>query len=217
MNWFKRYSDTSPASRGFTIGPVWHAGDFGLYGESQLDPWTHFGTYEAAEERVGGSGVADSALETVETWQDPDTGEWGYELLGSDSFDTYPTEWEAREAGEVEALQAAENMDPPDCAMTEAYLRPPFYRMPDLGLWSLRDVIANLPDEIALSDAEKTRIWDLARGGRVGEEWDELTRLLISRGVSGFVYRNDVEDRGSDSYLVVDPSAVEIVSSEAWK
>lgn len=217
MSWFTRYSDDSSASRGFTIGPVYHAGDFGLGGESEIEPWTHFGTREAAEERVGGSGIADSVLSTVETVYDEESGEWGYELLGTDSFETYPTESDAREAGEVEALQSAEYADPPEAMLTEAWLRPPFYRMPDLGLWSLRDVIANLPDEIALAPEEKDRIWTLARSGRVGEEWDALTEMLISRGVSGFVYRNDVENRGKDSYLVVDPSAVKIISQEEWR
>jgi hypothetical protein len=202
---------------GFDVGPVWHAGDFGLGGEESFEPWSHFGTRAAAEERVGGSRVADSVLETVETWQDGETGEWGYELLGSDSFDTYPTEDEAREAGELEALESAECQDPGEAMLTSAMLRPPFYRVPDLGTWGLADLIANLPVEIALTAAEKGRIWDLARRGRAGEEWEALAEMLISRGVSGFVYRNLVEDRGKDSYLVVDPSAVKIISQEVWR
>ena len=185
-------------------------------GGEEIEPWTHFGTLDAAKERVGGSGVVDSLISSVEV-SEADDGTWGYELLGADSWETYDTPEEARAAGEAEAARAADYQDPPEAMLTEAWLRGRFVRIPDLGLWSLRDVISNLPGEVALDADEKERIWDLSRSGYVGQDWDELTRVLLSRGIAGFVYKNRVEDRGSDSYLVIDPSAVTVTNREEWR
>lgn len=209
-------SDVERAARaaGYTVGPVWHGGSFDpSQDEATLNPWTHFGTKNAAEERVGGSGVADSYLADLNVYR-TDSGKWAYDISGFESETEYDSEAKARAAGEREALQMAENAEPPEANFVPAYIRGPFIRMPDPGTWGIGDVMANLPDPYKLTPEEKSAVWDLARSGRVGDDWEKLTGLLEAKGARGIVYQNAVEDKGKDSYIVFRPESAKSAAPE---
>jgi len=220
MDWYTRQQEAESfdqnvlqvaRSRGYTIGPLWHGGGFSVAaGDTTFNPWTHFGTLQSAEERVGGSGIVDNLLKEVEVDQDPETGEW-YATVGNyDTDDTYDSEEEAREAGEQIAFEMAENAEPPDSVMTSVVIRPPCARIPDLGTWGLRDVIINTPSEYGLTPEERQEIYELVTSGRINDEWNRFAQILSSKGLTSFVYRNAIEHKGSDSYMVIDPTAVKL-------
>jgi ribosomal protein S18 acetylase RimI-like enzyme len=74
-------------------------------------------------------------------------------------------------------------------------------RLPDLGTWGLWNIIRNLPKGI-LSDQESDEIMNKHARGFEGEGDELLIKTLIEKGYDGFVYENEVEDVGEDSYMV---------------
>ena len=209
METAQRMVDEAAKKAGYNVGPVWHGGTFDLRsGDTVFSSWTHFGTRAAAEERVGGSGVVDGLIQSVETDQDSETGKWYYSLQGIDDEQEYDSQEEAQEAGERAAVESAEYVEPPEASFTKAMLRGNYLRMPDLGTWDLWDVIRNLPKELKLSDSQREQIGDITRVGKIGDDLKLLTDILIAKGYSGIVYRNKVEDKGSESYIVFKPSDI---------
>lgn len=69
-------------------------------------------------------------------------------------------------------------------------------RLPDLGLWSARDIAAHLP----LAEQDKQLFWSQA--GEIAQ-YAFLKDWLITRGINGIVYENVVEHAGVDSYIVL--------------
>lgn len=189
---------------GFNAGPLWHGGSFSRRnGDFLFEPWTHFGTQSAAEERVCGSGVVDSLMLGIKTVED--NGKWYFSIDGLEDEEPYDSEEEAKMAAERDALLMAENTDPGDHDYTSVFLRGNYPRIPDLGTWGLWDVVSNLPVNCRLTPKERDSLGEISRSGRDGDDWAFFTSMLRKKGVDGFSYVNLVEHEGSVSYISISP------------
>jgi len=208
----QREIDARAFAAGFPIGPLWHGGTFSpRNGDILFNPWAHFGTASAAEERVGGSGVVDSLFAGIETTED--NGQWYFSIDGCDVEEPYLSEDAARRAAEREALRMAENVEPGEHEFTRVFLRGTYPELPDLGTWGLWDIVKNLPPDCSLTKTEKSRLSEVSAGGRTGDDWALFAELLRNKGVDGFRYKNTVEDIGSTSYMVISPLNIGIASA----
>lgn len=115
---------------GFNIGPVYHRGSFNPDHDKVFevgDQGVHFGTRDAADSRPIGA-MVDGQISDLEVSQE-DNGRWYWSSGGLDSWDLdedgFATEAAAREAGEQDATNAADNYEweDNDSPLTEAYLR----------------------------------------------------------------------------------------------
>ena len=73
-------------------------------------------------------------------------------------------------------------------------------RMPDLGVWGVGDIAKHAH----IKKDELSEMFDLGATDRY--EW--LKNKLKANGYDSIVYTNAVEDKGSDSYIVFDPSQI---------
>ena len=194
---------------GYNVGPVWHGGSFDIKeGDAVFSEWTHFGTKAAAEERVGGSGVVDDLIKSVETYHDEESDKWFFSVQNVEDETPFDSEDEAQKAGEKEAVQMADYAEPPESVFTRTFLGGNFAKVPDLGTWGLFEVMRRLPEQYKLTESERDEVGRLATYGKEGEDWKKLTDILIGKGLSGLEYINKIEDKGSTSYVVFDPSQI---------
>jgi hypothetical protein len=192
---------------------MYHGGSFNAEEDQSFEPLSHFGTKGAALERIGGAPI-DNLMKSVETFQDE--GRWFFTIPGYDvdleEAEGYDTEEEAKEAGKREAADIGQEADilEEEAILTEVYLsiQNPL-RIPDVGEWGLRDVVANLPEGI-LTEDERAEITEaeLDQGVPALPRWDLLVNSLLDNGFDGIVYRNTVEDKGKDSYVILEPTQV---------
>lgn len=160
----------------------------------------HFGTKQAAIDRAGYS------LDIEYEVESDDDGHWVFADVGpysNEGAGPFATEKEARrfisqQPKEQEPLTVYIRLENP-------------VRMPDLGTWGVEEILRHLPDGIA-TDADQERImaaegWDKPR--EIGESrYDLLREHLLSKGIDGIVYQNEVEDPGSESYIAFSPTQI---------
>ena len=181
---FKRWFKSSAVTDG-QRNPlvVYH---FGSFDEENDIPRSgmHFGTQQAAIERASGKADEDAAGR-VEIYQ-ADDGRWEFEFDGITSAELgysegFDLEEKARTYGRDEAIKAAQEdsyNDPTESGVTTSAY---------------------------LSIQRPKRMADL--GGANGE-WDAAIELAKSQGYDGIVYRNQYEDKGSDSYIAFKPTQI---------
>ena len=203
--------DAAAVAAGYTIGPLWHGGTFDAkQGDTSFAPWTHFGTENAAQERVGGSGVADSVYNSIEVGQienknDEDNGKWYYEVYGVWSEEVYDTEDAARDAANVEADEIVNNgqLDPVGESFTRVFIRGKYLRMPDLVKWGIASVFDAVQKKIEVRPTMRWQIREKIKHGQDDEARELIASVLSEAGYAGIVYLNAVEHKGSDSYIVL--------------
>lgn len=207
METAQKMVDEAARRAGYNIGPVWHGGSFDIEtGDREFSEWTHFGTKSAAEERVGGSKIVDTLLGDLGVFEVE--GGWSYAIEGLESERVFKTEEAAKRAAEREALEIADNAEPPDASFTRVFLRGQYARLPDLGTWGMFDIVRHLPEQYKLTKDEVDLVGDLTRYGKLGEDYAKLASILRDKGLSGFSYTNLVEDKRSTSYVVFNPSQI---------
>lgn len=197
---------------------VYHGGSFDASSGDAVFVGTgagvHFGTKGAALDRIGGK-VVDSGIKSVTTFQDPD-GTWGYESDYGDSADeTFATEAEALAAGQEFARQEANangEIAPEDAVLTPAYLsiQNPV-RMTDVHFDEYGTMAENLVSRGVLKRSElpvayNDRFIDDAEQN--AQAVHDLVAVLRAKGYDGIVYKNHVEDRGKDSWIVFSSTQV---------
>lgn len=168
---------------------VYHHGSFDEQADVPAGPM-HFGTAQAARERAFGKAVDDAAMQ-VEAYQ-AEGGVW---------------HWDDGSGTTSEDMGAAGFSDE---ATAIAYGRSEVIRqMEDGGL----DVEA---DDLGATTAVYLNIRNPKRvadaGGAEGE-WDAVIEQAIAEGHDGIVYRNQFEDKGSDSYIAFSPTQIKSVSN----
>jgi len=175
----------------------------------------HFGTRNAALDRIGGKPV-DDLIKEVRV-EETDDGRFTFDIpslnLEPDETQVYDTKEEALEEGRTFAHQEAQDMNFDDMdaeGMTDVYLsiQNPL-RLTDLGSWDFGDVVKEVANVL-----ETDEITQLSEIGRADEAkgWDNLKELLKGKGYDGIVYRNNVEDKGKDSWIAFDSEQVKSAS-----
>ena len=225
-SWFADSVVTDPQGRPKLM---YHGGSFDPQVDDVFDvsnEGTHFGSAGASQDRIVGrqSDVRISGVEVVEEdgkffWSIPD-----FSLEQSDDvFEDgtpvepgYDTLAAARTAGERAALEDAAQAEvgEADAIITPVYLsiQNPL-RVPDMGDWDIRRTAEAAQAAIENTDAqsllqpEVDAILQIA-GTDATAGWDALKESLRVRGFDGFVYFNEFEDKGKDSYVVFRPEQV---------
>ncbi len=159
---------------------------FGSFNEDEDIPRSgmHFGTRQAAIDRAAGKRVEDAAM-GVDVYQ-ADDGLWHFDLDGVTSEDLgfvgFFDEENALANGRSEAIKQAEQDS--------------FYGEPeDSGIMT----------SAYLSLQNPKRMVD--QGG-AESEWDAAIAQAKAEGHDGIVYRNQYEDKGSDSYIAFEPTQI---------
>lgn len=67
-----------------------------------------------------------------------------------------------------------------------------------------------LANEFNLSKEEINSIKDIHKYPEISR-WDKLKEILLTKGVKLAKYKNKIEDKGSISFLVIDPSIINII------
>ena len=153
---------------------VWHSGTFGArHGETVARGPMHFGTREAAMQRIGAKAI-DDAIQSIETWEEDD-GTWSASVEGDVVAEGLSSEEEAYD----EAASIARTME-----------------------------IDYLYDEADEAEAVFLNIRNPKRVRDAGAEWGPIIEAAKAEGHDGIVYRNEFEDRGSDSFIAFYPEQI---------
>lgn len=178
--------------------PVFHGtgSEFDTFDTSGIG--AHFGTKTSALDRMQRLGYLD-ITPTIEKDRD---GSWYVSLDHGDgrSFET------EKEANEFAASLPAER------APIKAYLniRKPL-RLPDLGMWHFDMISRELEAKKLLTKPEYEAAW------KSNDREKALANVLKKKGYDGIVYRNEVEDAGSDSYIAFDPNQIKSADKNSGK
>ena len=168
----------------------WTDNDFTVFDMSMSGEGAHFGTKKAATDRSRGmDGI-------------------GYEIEEEDGqyfvvADSGPKadEWQGPFATKKEAIsfraQQPKKIEP--MALYLSIKNP--IRLPDLGTWGALAIVRALPDG-TLSESDRATIMD------ADDRYAKLREVLLNKGIDGFVYRNEVEDKGRDSYITFSPTQI---------
>lgn len=183
---------------GYNVGPVWHWTDyeFFVFDLDAAGGMTHFGTKQAAIDRARGQATIGYDIES------DDDGYYVYADSGPKTGDgqgPFTTEREAKafiktQPQHIEPLRLFLNLKHP-------------LRVPDFGVWTMNAVREYLNRENIISDKEADKIWE-AWQKTDKEGYEAFNDVINSHGYDGFVYENEMEDKGSDSYVVLDPSKI---------
>ena len=153
---------------------VYHSGTFGArHGETVANGPMHFGTREAAMQRIGAKAI-DDAIQSIETWEEDD-GTWSASVEGDVVAEGLSSEEEAY----AEAVSIAQSME-----MDDLYDE------------------ADDPEAVFLNIRNPKRVRD------AGGEWGPVIEAAKAEGHDGIVYRNEFEDRGSDSFIAFYPEQI---------
>lgn len=168
----------------------WTDNDFSVFDMSMSGEGAHFGTKKAAIERA--RGMASIGYEIEE-----DEGQYFVVADSGPKAD----EWQGPFATKKDAI-SFRAQQPKKIEPMAVYLgiKNPI-RLPDLGTWSAWDIVRALPDG-TLSESERAAIMD------ANDRYSELRETLLDKGIDGVIYRNEVEDKGSDSYIAFKPEQI---------
>lgn len=157
----------------------------------------HFGTTEAAIARLHSTGRLHKQFTPVET----DDGQW---LVEEEAFvDADPVmhgPFESEDAAEsfVDAVRGHDSQRKP-LGFSLSVANP--LMLEDLGQWTFPCVFRHLADiDFLNEEAERDAIWNAWQtSDQLG--WQAIRGALEKRGFDSVAYRNDVEDRGSISWI----------------
>jgi len=166
---------------GFEVGPVWHHGGFDkdIDGIPKTEKGMHFGTKEAATQRAYQKGH-DDQIESLKVEQDPETGKWDWTTTDHDSFSRNEEGFNSKKAATDDAYNAIDALYSSD-GWSDA-------EPEDLGTFTkayLKGKFKKIPD--------------------MGSGWGDEIEKAKKEGYDGFIYKNDVEDKGSTSYSIFNP------------
>ena len=168
----------------------WTDNDFSVFDMNLSGEGAHFGTKKASTDRARGMAGIGYEIEEEE----------GQYFVVADSGPK-ADEWQGPFATKMEAIsfraQQPKKIEP--MALYLSIKNP--IRLPDLGTWGVWDIVRALPNG-TLSDAEKSAI--MAAENR----YAKLRKTLLDKGLDGVVYRNEVEDKGNDSYIAFSPNQI---------
>ena len=176
------------------IGPVFHGtrSDFKRFDIARGDIGIHFGTLDAAMDRLGkkGGGRIDYSIEQdgSEWWAFDEDGNGHGPFPSKPDAETFV----ATQPQQYSPIKAMLNLDN-------------VIETPDLGQWGFNGIGTWLLHQGHISQAEYEAAW---------KEWDQegtLRKILLNKGIDGFKYVNEVEDRGSVSYIVLNPSDIRVL------
>jgi Large polyvalent protein associated domain 23/ADP-Ribosyltransferase in polyvalent proteins len=182
---------------GFDINNPWYHWTDSKFDEFDLnygDIGIHFGTKSAAYDRAKGQDKIEYEIETskdgkFEVWSN---NEW----LGD--FDT------SKEA------KAFIKTQPKEIAPIEVFVKEgKVLKITDVGQWYTWPTIQALPKGL-LSEKDIERIMS---GYGEGEKQLELNKVLQEKGIVGLIYKNEVEDKGSMSYIALNPSSIRSINA----
>ena len=156
----------------------------------------HFGSATAATERLQTTNRLNSSLTVVER----DDGQWIVEeeiFVGDAPFEHGPFESEAS-AEAFSSLHEARRSP----GAFHVDIRNPVL-LDDLGQWAFNAVFSHLSRIDLLNDAdERDAIWDSWQTSDA-QGWESLRGALHKRGFDSIAYVNDVEDKGSISWVAL--------------
>ncbi len=168
----------------------------------------HFGTEDAAIARLQTTGRLKTPMSAVEC----DNGQWIVEecqFIDDDPIEHGPFPDES--AAETFILTIDAKRKPFEFTLgVQAPLE-----LDDLGRWTFSGVLQHLASIDLLDDtAERDRIWSEwnhsnARG------WTAMREAIQRRGYDSIVYTNDVEDKGSTSWIALDPKQITAAETHA--
>jgi hypothetical protein len=163
----------------------------------------HFGTEVSAVERLRTTGRLEIDFEVVED----DRGWLVLEALWVNvepvEHGPFATEDDARSFIDF----APGNRTPRACSVEVCAP----LELPDLGTWTFNALMAEMPKhpEVGIDLSACWSEWEQsdARG------WAALRNAINRAGYDSIVYRNEVEDRGSLSWIVFDPARIRFVDA----
>ncbi|MFA5026617.1 MAG: hypothetical protein WC713_01980 [Candidatus Methylomirabilota bacterium] len=159
----------------------------------------HFGTKQAAIDRATKTGATENDVDVTK-------GNGVYEVwLDNDLHGEYPSKAEADRV--AKALRKREPM-----AVYLSIQNP--LRMPDLGVWTSEGVRTFLSVNNIITDSEADRVWEASRKSDVDGS-NALRDVLEKHGYDGVVYKNDLEDAGSDSFIAFRPEQIKSAVSNS--
>jgi len=182
-NWFKRSKVLDEQGKPLVVH------HFGSFNEDEDIPRSgmHFGTRQAAIDRATGKRADDAAM-GVETYQNDD-GLWHFDTDGVTSeelgFVGFQDQETALAHGRSNVLEMIANDD-----------------TDPLELGTVTSAYLSMQNPKRMADL----------GGANGE-WDQAIAQAKSEGYDGIVYRNQYEDKGSDSYIAFKATQIKSTSN----
>ncbi|NLE03086.1 MAG: hypothetical protein GX640_24715, partial [Fibrobacter sp.] len=86
-------------------------------------------------------------------------------------------------------------------------------RVKDLGMWPFDAVRSYLSRKNIITDKEADAAWKAwQKSDRDG--WKTLKDIIRKHGYDGFVYTNEMEDPGSDSYIALEPTQLKSIDNQ---
>lgn len=153
----------------------------------------HFGTLAAADLRQGGKAV-DDFISEADIDQDADTGRWHWSSQGVDSWELEDPETPDDEKGFDTEADARRDLEAYAPSVSSDDVEP--YELPLTKAYLVIRNPKRVPDQ--------------------GKSWAAAIKKARAEGHDGLVYRNEIEDRGSTSWVVFSPGQVKSVKATTW-
>lgn len=190
---------------GYNVGPVWHAAD---RRKTRFAMFSHFGTEAAARQRADDVGI-DAVMHRA--WLR--SGEYpSAEDTGTHTPIDIAHELWGKEAA-IEAFERYLNAIPSD-ELTKIAVRAGYPRDVASEV-TIAELVADADERYERLNRRPSDIVELLGDPREyidiqaqmdGEAW--IRDRALEENIDGLRYRNDIEDRGSVSYVVFDPAAI---------
>jgi hypothetical protein len=164
------------------IGPIFHHGAFDkdIHGVPNTEGGMHFGSEEAARQRAYQK-ITDDEFRSIKTYQDPTDGTWGWESDNDSSTNYNDDGFKTEESARADAENAA-------IALQDSYQ---YSGTPaeDLGTltkaYIYADRIKDVTDQL--------------------DDWSDAIKTAKEEGYDALRYENKIEDKGSTSYVILNP------------
>ena len=221
----KWFGESKVVDEDNTPKTFYHGGSFNAEGDRVFNTegiGSHFGTENAANDRIFGKPV-DDEINAVTAFKEKEGWVYSSDLIDlyndfDDEYDTteyFDTEKEAIEAGQKKAKDIAVDMDyeNPEVDITDVYLsiKNPL-RLPDLGTWDFNNVVREAKKRGALTSDNVADASELYARKSNDDGWKLLKESLVQNGYDGIVYANKIEDKGKDSWIAFYPTQVKSAS-----
>ena len=200
---FKPVDTNSAAFREWARGSVvrdiqyhWTDAEFDAFDMEASGGMVHFGTKQAAADRAGGQdGIGyDIEEDDGEFWVYADAGPSDGEGVGPFRTESEAKKYIKTQPKRIEPIAVYLNIKNP-------------IRVPDFGVWTLDGVRTYLYNENVINKRDADKIWKAWQNSSK-DGYEALRLVLEKKGYDGFVYENEQEDPGSDSYVVLSPTQI---------
>lgn len=165
-----------------TIWYHWTDTDFDAFDLEYADIGFHFGTKAAAQKRARGRDTIEYEIEPCKE---------GFEVWSNN-------EWQGDFSTRSEAKAFVKNQPKTIEPIAVFVKKGETLRVSDAGQWYAWPTIQSLPKNTLDND-------DIDRIMRSDNQQAELNSVLLEKGINGLTYKNEVEDKGSISYIALDP------------